>query len=75
VNSFELYLPTGRFSALAAVGNLCTQPLNMPTKIVGQNGAVIEQTTKIAVTGCPKSHAGKKRKSKPKRAKSGHAHR
>jgi hypothetical protein len=24
----------------------------MPTEITGQNGAVIKQTTKIAVTGC-----------------------
>jgi hypothetical protein len=27
-------------------------PLLMPTTITGQNGAVVKQTTKIAVTGC-----------------------
>ncbi len=26
----------------------------MPTEMVGQNGLVIKQNTKIAVTGCPK---------------------
>ena len=26
----------------------------MPTEIIGQNGAVIKQTTKIAVQGCKK---------------------
>ncbi len=32
-------------------------PLSMPTTIVGQNGAVIRQTTKIAVVGCPMPRA------------------
>jgi hypothetical protein len=39
----------------------------MPTTITGQNGAVVKQSTKIAVTGCAKAHA----KAKPKRAKRG----
>jgi hypothetical protein len=35
----------------------------MPTEFVAQNGAVLDQTTKIAVTGCPKAKkAGHKRK-------------
>jgi hypothetical protein len=34
-------------------------PLAMPTEFVAQNGAVIHQTTKIAVTGCPKKKARK----------------
>jgi hypothetical protein len=36
----------------------------MPTRIVAQNGAVIKQNTKIAVTGCPRhlAHAGHRRK-------------
>ena len=31
----------------------------MPTEIVGQNGAVIKQTTKIALQGCKKVKAAK----------------
>lgn len=30
------------------------QPLEMPTKLTGQNGATLTQTTSITVTGCPK---------------------
>ena len=85
VNSFELYLPEGRYSALAANGNLCAMTrtvtvkrkltehvhvhgrivsrtvevrqkqavsLIMPSEFVAQNGAVLRQSTKIAVTGC-----------------------
>jgi hypothetical protein len=54
VGSFELTLPEGPFSALAANGNLCKGKLTMPTEFVAQNGAVIHHSTKIAVTGCPK---------------------
>ena len=54
VNSFELYLPEGPYSALAANGNLCTSKLQMPTEFVAQNGAVIHESTPISVTGCPK---------------------
>jgi len=32
----------------------------MPTTITGQNGAVIKQSTKITVTGCPKQKKAKK---------------
>ena len=59
VNSFELTLPQGKFSALAANGNLCAQSLKMPTEFIGQNGAVIHQSTKISVSGCPKAHKAK----------------
>jgi hypothetical protein len=60
-SSFELNLPEGRFSALTANGSLCTQKLVMPTKLVAQNGAVINQNTPIGVTGCgkPKVKVGK----------------
>ncbi len=63
VTRFDLTLPTGPYSALAATGNLCKQKqkLTMPTRIVGQNGAVIEQTTKIAVSGCPKAKKPKRK--------------
>lgn len=54
VNSFELYLPQGANSALAAPADLCKSRgrLKMPTEFVGQNGAVMKQSTKISVTGC-----------------------
>jgi uncharacterized repeat protein (TIGR01451 family) len=52
VSTFELILPEGPHSALAANGDLCTQSLFLPTTITGQNGAVIKQNTKLAVTGC-----------------------
>jgi hypothetical protein len=65
VNSFELYLPDGRYSALAANGNLCRSKLSMPTEFVAQNGAVIHESIKVNVSGCPKAKkAGKPRKSK-----------
>jgi hypothetical protein len=68
VGSFELTLPTGPYSALGANKDLCKTKLAMPTEFVGQNGALIKTTTKIAVTGCGKvkkvSH-----KHKAKRAK------
>ncbi len=54
VGSFEVYLPEGRYSALAANGNLCKSTLKMPTSFVAQNGAELHQNTPIAVTGCPK---------------------
>jgi DNA-binding beta-propeller fold protein YncE len=53
VESFELYLPQGHFSALAAIGNLCTaKNLVMPTVFTAQNGLTMQQNTPIAVTGC-----------------------
>ncbi len=77
-SSFELTLPQREFPALTANGNLCKGTLIMPTEMAGQNGLVIQQSTKIAVTGCPKSkkvahkkkgkhaHAKRKRTSKKK---------
>jgi hypothetical protein len=53
ITRFDLTLPQGRFSALAATANLCKTPLVMPTRIVGQNGAVVQRNTRIAVSGCP----------------------
>jgi hypothetical protein len=66
VTSFELTLPEGPYSALTALGNLCTaKNLTMPTELTGQNGAQITQSTKIAVTGCPKArHIKQKRRKK-----------
>jgi hypothetical protein len=53
VSSFELKLPEGPHSVLGAPGGkLCTASLVMPTVMRGQNGALIEQKTKVAVRGC-----------------------
>jgi hypothetical protein len=57
VGSFELTLPQGKFSALAANGNLCTSKLAMGTEFVAQNGAKINQSTAVSVTGCAKKKA------------------
>jgi hypothetical protein len=41
----------------------------MPTEFVGQNGALINTSTKIAVTGCPKAkQATHKKKAHEKKA-------
>jgi hypothetical protein len=64
-SSFELYLPQGKYSALAANGNLCTSKLAMPTAFVPQNGAPeIHESTKISVTDCPKAKKAVKKKKK-----------
>lgn len=68
VSSFETTFPEGPYSVLAtnipakAKGTMCGQKLTMPTVITGQNGAVITQTTKIAVGGCPKAKKAKAKK-------------
>jgi hypothetical protein len=65
ISTFDLVLPGGPHSALGsnlpvrAKWSLCGQGLAMPTAITGQNGAVIKQTTKIDVSGCPKHKARK----------------
>jgi len=66
--SFESTLPQGPHSIFgsylpaSAKGSFCKQKLLMPTKLTGQNGAVIKQTTTITVTGCPKAHKARKAK-------------
>jgi hypothetical protein len=58
VSVFETTLPEGPHSALTSNVpeskhfSLCGANLTMPTTITGQNGAVIEQNTKIPVAGC-----------------------
>jgi hypothetical protein len=61
VSSFELTLPQGKYSALtanlpaSAHGSFCGQKLALPTELVGQNGAVIHDSTPVSVSGCPKA--------------------
>jgi hypothetical protein len=68
ISTFDLVLPEGPHSVLAtnlpsrANYSFCGQRLSMPTEITGQNGAVIKQTTKIAVSGCPKGKKARKAK-------------
>jgi DNA-binding beta-propeller fold protein YncE len=63
ITSFETILPEGPHSVLgtnlpaSAKYSLCGQSLTMPTMITGQNGAVVNQTTKIGITGCPPARA------------------
>ena len=63
VGSFELSLPVGKFSALAANlpakanHSFCGQTLKMPTEFLAQNGAKINESTAIGVTGCAKAKA------------------
>ncbi|MFI4991311.1 MAG: hypothetical protein ACHQHO_10425 [Solirubrobacterales bacterium] len=52
VSSITVNLPIGPHSALAANGNLCAQPLIMPTTMTGQNGTVVKQNTTIKVNTC-----------------------
>jgi hypothetical protein len=69
VGSFELTLPEGKFSALAANGNLCKSKLAMPTLFDAQNGTVIKQSTPITVTGCAKVKKKVKKSSKHHKGK------
>jgi hypothetical protein len=70
ISTFDLVLPEGPHSALGANlplranGSLCRQSLVMPTLITGQNGAVVRQTTRIAVSGCHRHKARKVRSTK-----------
>jgi hypothetical protein len=78
VSTFDLVLPQGPHSVLSpnlparAHYSLCGQKLAMPTAITGQNGAVIKQTTKIAVSGCRK--AKRRHRLRVSRSRSGRSH-
>jgi hypothetical protein len=72
VGSFELTLPEGPYSALAANGDFCTSKLTMPTAFTAQNGDTIHQSTPINVTGCPKHKTTKHKAKKAKKKAGGH---
>jgi hypothetical protein len=74
IATFTATFPEGPHSILAsdllagAKGGMCGQRLTMPTAITGQNGALQTQSTKIAVSGCPKRpRGGRRSKGKRKR--------
>ncbi len=69
IGVFELKLPQGADSALAANGNLCASKLTMPTIFVGANGVSLKQSTPITTTGCPKKKTVKKKTGKHKKGK------
>ncbi len=73
ISQFEMRLPEGPHSGLSsnlptkANGSFCGQTLTMPTIITAQNGAIVKQTTKITVTGCPRAKKKAKTRHKPKK--------
>ena len=79
ISAFELKLPEGPHSILGAYlpaksnGSVCGQHLAMPTTITAQDGAVVTQTTKIAVTGCPTAKAKKRAARKARKASHRHS--
>jgi len=61
--NFQLTLPQGPDSALAANANLCKTKLTMPTEFLSQNNIPIHQNTTIHTTNCkPKPHPKHKTK-------------
>jgi hypothetical protein len=81
LHTFELVLPAGPHSLLdanlpaKAKWSLCAQPLNMPTAITGQNGAVLKQTTEVGITGCPPTRPKQAKAKNAGRRKAGKKHR
>jgi hypothetical protein len=72
VGSFQLKLPEGPYSALAANGNLCKLHLSMPTTFVGQDGQELHQTTAIATSNCAKHKTREKAVARHKHTSSKH---
>ena len=57
VSTFEANLPTGPKSILTGYSplpgqSICADKLSIATTITGQNGAVLERSTPVALTGC-----------------------
>jgi hypothetical protein len=74
VSSFELFLPEGPYSALAANGNLCKDKLTLPTLFTAQDGAVFNQKVPIQITGCAKAKKTTKKKAKTAKKKTKKSH-
>jgi hypothetical protein len=72
-SAFTLTLPQGKYSALAAnlpasaKGSFCGQTLKMPTELLAQNGAKINQSNPVSIAGC-----AKKKKRTPSRTQKQH---
>jgi hypothetical protein len=70
ISSFELSLPESPHSALASPGgSLCGKTMLMATTLTAQNGRVFKQSTRIAVTGCPKTKAKARSRARARRAR------
>jgi hypothetical protein len=69
VGTFELTLPQGKYSALAAPVPLCGEKLTMPTSFTAQNDMTYKQTTPITITNCPKAKKTKHKTKKGKKAR------
>jgi hypothetical protein len=61
-STFELTLPQGPYSALAANADLCANKLYMPSEFTAQNGALSKQRTPIKVAGCKKHKLTRRQK-------------
>jgi hypothetical protein len=52
IESFQATFPEGPHSLLSANGNLCKEHLVMPTALVAQDGAQLQEQTQVKVVGC-----------------------
>jgi hypothetical protein len=62
----------GTVHVIKKITRSVAEPLLMPTTIIGQNGAVIQQTTKVAVSGCrhpkPRKTGGRRQANRRRQA-------
>ena len=72
VGTFELTLPEGPYSALTADGNLCQTKARDADRIRRPERRRNQQSTKIAVSGCPKHKQAAKKKARHRRKTAGH---
>jgi hypothetical protein len=62
ISAFELRLPRGPHSILGAVSSLCARAMKLPYELTDQTGAHIDATTRVAVSGCPRANAARRRR-------------